>query len=394
MKTKLLAIALFAATAGLVYAWPAAQSSPVVTAPVERQQQAQRPRVEAVFVLDTTGSMGGLIEAAKENIWSIASSLAAAQPAPDLRIGLVAFRDRGDAYVTRVIDLSADLDSMYAQLMDFRAEGGGDTPESVNKALLDAVQEISWSQDPQAFRTIFLIGDAPPHMYPDELHYPEILRRATAKGIRINAIQAGEYAATRPVWEEIAQLGQGAYFQVEQSGNRVAVATPFDTRIAELSARLDATRLSFGDAERQREAAAKQSATEKLHAAASPEARAKRAAFNASASGRSNLLGDSDLVAAVTAGTIALDEIAPEHLPAPMLALSPAEQAKFIEETATERDQLGAEIAQLAAQRQEHIRSEMAKRDGKESTLDYQLLEAVRKQAAEKGLDYAAEPTL
>ena len=107
----------------------------------------QRPLVEVVFVLDTTGSMSGLIQAAKEKIWSIATTLAPAQPAPEIRMGLVAYRDRGDDYVTRVVDLSDDLDSMYATLMDFRAAGGGDGPESVNQALHDAVHRISWSQD-------------------------------------------------------------------------------------------------------------------------------------------------------------------------------------------------------------------------------------------------------
>ena len=46
-----------------------------------------------------------------------------------------------------LVDLSDDLDSVYAALMDFQADGGGDTPESVNKALYDAVHQMSWSQD-------------------------------------------------------------------------------------------------------------------------------------------------------------------------------------------------------------------------------------------------------
>ena len=35
----------------------------------------QRPMIEVVFVLDTTGSMSGLINAAKQKIWSIANTL-------------------------------------------------------------------------------------------------------------------------------------------------------------------------------------------------------------------------------------------------------------------------------------------------------------------------------
>src|SRR6516165_795386 len=71
--------------------------------------KAERPRVEVVFCLDTTGSMGGLIQGAKDKIWSISNQIAGGKPAPDLKIGLVAYRDRGDAYITKVIDLTDDL---------------------------------------------------------------------------------------------------------------------------------------------------------------------------------------------------------------------------------------------------------------------------------------------
>ena len=182
MKSKLIAVALFAATAAAVTLFPYARDTvaanpapPPVPAPPPIQVDpaaAIKPRVEVVFVLDTTGSMGGLIQTAKEKIWSIASTMAAANQGPEVRMGLVAYRDRGDAYVTRVVDLSSDLDSMYATLMDFRAEGGGDGPESVNQALHDAVHRISWSQDENTYRAVFLVGDAPPHMdYPDDVPY-------------------------------------------------------------------------------------------------------------------------------------------------------------------------------------------------------------------------------
>ena len=85
----------------------------------------------------------------------------AAQPAPEIKMGLVAHRDRGDDYVTRVTDLSEDLDSVYATLMGFEADGGGDGPESVNAALASAVRQVPWSQETGAYQVIFLVGDAP-----------------------------------------------------------------------------------------------------------------------------------------------------------------------------------------------------------------------------------------
>src|SRR6266480_3690831 len=55
-----------------------------------------KPRIEVCFVLDTTGSMGGLIEGAKQKIWSIANEMISAQPTPELKLGRIGYRDRGE----------------------------------------------------------------------------------------------------------------------------------------------------------------------------------------------------------------------------------------------------------------------------------------------------------
>lgn len=98
--------------------------------------QSERPAVEVMFVLDTSSSMTGLIAAAKDKIWSTANTLTSAEPVPDIRMGLVGYRDRGDAYVTAFTPLSDDLDAVVARLMQFEAVGGGDTPESVNRPFM------------------------------------------------------------------------------------------------------------------------------------------------------------------------------------------------------------------------------------------------------------------
>ena len=143
--------------------------------PTQNVLPANRPEIEVVFVLDTTGSMGGLIAAAKEKIWSIATHARAAQAAPEISMGLVAYRDRGDAYVTQVVDLTKDLDSMYAKLMQFRADGGGDGPESRQPgARRRGQQDLVEPRTSNAYKVVFLVGDAPPHMdYQDDVKYPD-----------------------------------------------------------------------------------------------------------------------------------------------------------------------------------------------------------------------------
>src|SRR5690242_13791509 len=119
--------------------------------------EKKKPKVEVVFCLDTTGSMGGLIDGAKQKIWSISNQIASGKPTPELKIGLVAYRDKGDAYVTKVYDLSDDLDAVHANLKTFQAQGGGDAPEHVNLALFDAVHKVKWSADKSTLRLIFLV---------------------------------------------------------------------------------------------------------------------------------------------------------------------------------------------------------------------------------------------
>src|SRR4051794_4340301 len=81
----------------------------------EEAKAADKPRVEVVFCLDTTGSMSGLIDAAKKKIWTISNQITNLKPTPHVKIGLVAYRDRGDDYITKVYELTDDLDSIYTQ---------------------------------------------------------------------------------------------------------------------------------------------------------------------------------------------------------------------------------------------------------------------------------------
>jgi hypothetical protein len=307
-------------------------------------------------------------------------------------MGLVAFRDRGDAYVTKVLDLSQDLDSMYAKLMDLKAQGGGDGPESVNQALYDAINRISWSKDESVYKVAFLIGDAPPHMdYNDDVKFPVTLELARQKGIIVNTIQSGQNRMTVPVWQNIAQLGDGEYFQVENSGNAVAVSTPFDKKLSELAASLEQTRLYYGDEEAKQSQKRKIEATSKLHEELSEAALARRATYNATASGKSNFLGKGELVDAISSGRMALDDIDKDDLPASLQALAPEEQMEIITDQARRRDEIKNDIKKLSESRSDYIRQQIKAQGGASESLDEKIFGAVKEQAKQKGLIYESE---
>lgn len=395
MKTNILVTGVVLGTVGMVLLYPTIRSDAAVTPPPQHGIIAPvgTKRIEVVFVLDTTGSMGGLIQAAKEKIWSIASTLAQAKAAPEISMGLVAYRDRGDAYVTQIVDLNRDLDSLYVKLMDFKADGGGDGPEAVNQALEAAVNRMSWSEDQSTYKVVFLVGDAPPHMdYQDDVKYQQVAAAAGAKGIVVNTIQCGSLGDTVAPWREIAALGHGRYFTVEQAGSAVAIATPYDERIATLAAELDGTRLFYGTAEQQAAMASKVEATTRLNEEASVAARARRGAFNVSSAGAVNLLGERELVDDVASGRVAIDAIAPAQLPASVAAAPPEARGEMLAQAAQKREDLKRQIADLAAQRDAYIEKQVDETGGAAASLDQQIYDAVREQAAPLGLQYDDGP--
>jgi hypothetical protein len=366
------------ATAVLVLALAAAAAAQGLPA-----APAERPRVEVAFVLDSTGSMGGLIEGAKQKIWSIANSIiaprpvaarpGAPRPAPQVRIGLLTYRDRGDEYVTRCYDLTDDIDAVFANLQSFQAGGGGDDEESVNQALYEAVHRLGWSADPQVLKIVFLVGDYPPHMdYRGEARYPETCQAAVTRGLIINTVQCGDVPETTRVWKEIARLAEGSYVALEQSGNMQPMTTPYDEEIAGLSGELGRTVVAWGARARREETEAKN----RTAAAAPAAVAADRAAFNLATGGKA-IQGSGDLVADLLAGEVDLARIKKEELPPQLRGLSLEEQKAYLAGQQAAREKLNLRLSELAALRAAYLRQEQQRLAGEGDSFDRKVAEII-----------------
>jgi len=364
---------------------PAAPKATDPTQPASTAAQAVKPRLEVCFVLDTTGSMGGLIEGAKQKIWSIANEMISAKPTPELRLGLVAYRDRRDEYVTRTFDLSNDIDAIYGHLQSFRAGGGGDEPESVNEALQDAVRKMSWSEDRRVLKIIFLVGDAPPHMdYADGPKYPQVCQEAAKKDLIINTVQCGSIASTTPFWKEIAQLSEGSYAAIAQSGNMVAIATPMDSELADLNRKLGQTLVAYGAEPARRAVASKQLAAEAAPAAVA----ADRLAFNARYGVA--VQGEGELLDSLSRGKVKLESLKKDQLPAELQKLDSDELKAEIGKKQAERTEVQARIQKLSKEREAYVAAERKRLagEGKGDSFDEKVAANIRAQAARKGIEY------
>jgi len=356
--------------------------------------QSELPSIEVMFVLDTTGSMSGLIAAAKEKIWSIANTLASADPPPEIKMGVVGYRDRGDVYITTVAAFSDDLDAVYSQLMRFQAEGGGDTPESVNQALYEAVTKTDWSDGQDTYRVVFLVGDAPPHMdYQSDIPYAKSCELAVGRDIIINTIQCGTVPQTTPIWREIAQMGKGQFFRVAQSGDAVLYDTPYDKEIASLSRELDATRLYYGAPEELEKIEERKKKADTIYDVAAPSAVAKRAIFNAQEAGVKNFLGTQELIHGLETGVVGLDDLKEEELPSELHDMTKPELREYLDIQKQKRKELQAEIQGLAQKRQSFIEEKVkAEKDKGAKSLDITIYECIRMQAAAKNILYKDGP--
>ncbi len=306
-------------------------------------------QIDLVFAVDTTGSMGGLIDGAKRTVWSIASHIRKTDETANIRIGLVAYRDVGDDYVTRDFPLSGDLDAVFAELSSYQAAGGGDVPENVDAALDVTLHKMKWRAN--AKKIVFVVGDAPPASRGDVPTFDVLAREAAAKKITINAIRAGHDNDTHIAFQQIAALGGGAYSSIQQDGGVQQVATPYDDKMAELSARIDSSVIIVGDEGVRRNYQAKMKAAEAAPAAA----KADRADYYArkGAGGRAA----EDLVGGVTSGTMSFDGLDPSALPADMRGMDKAELEEEVQKRAKEREQAQKELGDLANKRDEYIKA-------------------------------------
>lgn len=299
-------------------------------------------QIDVVFAVDTTGSMGGLLDGAKQTVWSIASHIKKTDPDASIRIGLVAYRDVGDEYVTKPFKLTSDLDAMYAELMSYTAAGGGDTPEDVDAALDDA---LKMSFRPGAKKLVFVVGDAPPATRGEVPAYDVLARQAAEQGITINTIRCGWDSQTQLTFSRLAELGGGEFSTIQQDGGVQRVATPYDKRLEEIQAEIDGTNVIYGDDG----VRARYEEKMRTGAAAPAAAKADRAAYYSKGGYRV----DGDLVGGVAEGSVSIDSVDPAALPADMRGKDKAEIKAELESRNAKRKALQEQAAEVAKQRDE-----------------------------------------
>jgi hypothetical protein len=340
--------------------------------------------IDVAICLDVSNSMDGLIASAKTKLWDIVNELGKVKPAPNLRVALFSYGNNGYdpkvGWIRKETDLTTDLDLVSQKLFGLTTFGG---TEYVTRVCRDAVEQLDWSKDKSALKIIFVCGNEPASQDP-VVKLKEAADKAIAKGIVINPIYCGR-ATDKDAqdWIEFAKLCGGKFASIDQDHGTVAVATPMDKKLIELSGKLNKTYVAYG------RLAPEKAANQTLQDANALKQGKAAAAARAQSKGGGLYRNDAwDLVDRMKNDPkFDIRKVPEKELCDELKKLTPDERVAFVKKKAAERAALQKEIDQLSAQRAAYVAREMKKHASKaDKAFDAAIRSAVREQAAKKGI--------
>lgn len=115
--------------------------------------------LDIALLFDSTGSMAGLINAAKERIDEVIDELGGLLPS--VRVSVYTYRDAGDNYLFYGTPLTWDTWKLQGFLQNATHGQGGDIPEAVYDTVKNVCEALRWRKD--AHKVVVYAGDAPHH---------------------------------------------------------------------------------------------------------------------------------------------------------------------------------------------------------------------------------------
>ncbi|MEM9418421.1 MAG: vWA domain-containing protein [Planctomycetota bacterium] len=367
---------------------------PVEPAPQTPPFEGVRPAVDLAILLDTSNSMDGLIDQARSQLWTIVSQFAAAKKAgqtPHLRVALFEYGNTRlpatEGYLRQVVPLTDDLDVVSEELFALTTNGGD---EYCGQVIDEAITRLDWSEDPNAYRTIFIAGNEP--FTQGNVDPAEACKRAIEHGVIVNTIHCGSYdAGLQGQWNMGARVAEGEYLNIDQDRVVIDIESPHDRIIIELNAKLNETYLWYGD-----EAAgygANQLAQDANASSVGLGVALERAKTKASSAynnrGRDLVDSFGGLPFGGEADAEGLAELEEDALPEAMKEMDADERWVFVQENAEKRAELQTQIAEATAKREAFVAEERKRLSeaGGDATLGDAVLQAIQKQLAAAGYE-------
>ena len=394
------AVALFAAAIGMV----AKAKETTVVIQVEKAKaeaadahkpafEGKRAAVDVAILLDTSNSMDGLIDQAKNQLWTIVQQFGKAKKhgrTPSLRVALFEYGNTNlpasEGYIRQVVPLTDDLDKLSEALFGLKTSGGD---EYCGQVIQEAVKRLSWSKEPNGYKAIFIAGNEP--FTQGSVDYHDACKNAIEKGIVVNTIHCGgTQEGINGGWQEGAKLAEGDFFNIDQDQAVVQIDCPQDKVIIKLNAELNKTYLWYGVAEERGKYEKNQIEQDANAESAGANTASTRAIAKANAaySNRSR-----DLVDTLAEDKDVLKRVKDEELPEAVKSLPGQQREAYVREMGARRGQIQKQINELATERAEYLAKETKRLAGqaRSSTFGDAAVGAIQKQLAKSGFENAEQ---
>ncbi|RYZ21330.1 MAG: VWA domain-containing protein [Chitinophagaceae bacterium] len=398
-KTRLFLAGVLLLSAPLVFAFKSWTAPPaahhkmpgrpgieaLAAAPAQAPVPFAGPRIQVALLIDVSGSMEGLLEQAKAQLWNLVSLLGKAecpQGSPRVEIALYEYGRQDDArsgYMRQLSPFTTDLDSLSKTLFALRTTGSN---EYCPQVIFRSTQDLGWDTSGATYRAIFIAGNET--FWQGPVSWTEACRAAQAKGIIVNTIYCGDRGqGITEHWNLAGECGKGSYTNINQNAQLENIATPYDSAIYTYNTKLNSTMIGYGyDGRRKLEEVvvvdANNSRLNKASGIKRMEVKGKKSLYR----------NDSwELVDAYEADSTILAKIDGKTLPDSLRQASPQQLKAVVKGKLAERETIRNEIGRLSAARSQWLETERKRRSGAsaEATLETEMEKILKEQVKANG---------
>ena len=307
----------------------------ILAMPTTARKNNPKPLIQMAILLDTSGSMEGLIEQAKTQLWKIVNEMALAKQkgvSPQLEVALYEYGKSSipasEGYMRMIAPLSVDLDLISEELFKLRTNGGS---EYCGMVIQSAVKGLKWTRSHDHLKVIFIAGNEP--FTQGSVDYKNACKESITNGIIVNTIFCGNYQeGVNTHWKDGADLADGKYMNIDQNKKIAHISAPQDKEIVALGKQLNQTYVAYGKTGGRKK---ERQEAQDLNAASVNEAVMVQRSVTKASKQYTNVAWD--LVDAEKEGKVKVEELDEEELPEEMRKMNKKERKEYIEKKKKER---------------------------------------------------------
>ena len=328
---------------------------------ISKRNIAPDPKIQAAILLDVSGSMGGLIEQAKAQLWNMVTVMGKAKceaGSPRIEIALYEYGRSTNAanagFIKQISAFTSDLDQLSSELFKLTING---SEEFCGQVIYTSLNDLNWDPSPSNYKVIFIAGNE--DFLQGSIHYTKACAEANKKGVIVNTIYCGDrLQGIKEHWNLAGECGNGSFSNINQDEKIDDIPTPYDSTLVVLNNKLNGTYIYYGEAGYNN--FSKQRTVDQLNSSMSRKASLKRVEAKSVATAYNNK--GWDMVDAYQADSTAfISKVQLNTLPDSLKNKSREELEQVVNTKAKERGLIQSEIQNVAAQRQRYIDLEKAK---------------------------------